>query len=147
MTALAADDVGVASIWLTPGIVAMELSELILTPYAAWSWGLGRHRSNNHVIPFFQFPFENRAGLRICMVCDSKRNFDRFHRVVRMELPNNGSFCFRYARHVLGGARQRSTLRSGVNTGALPRTSLSLTFLDPIALIKGQNLLGRHRGL
>src|SRR5467141_2206131 len=143
MTELAAEGVSVASIWLTSGIDTMELSELILTPYAAWSGGLGRHRSNDHVIPLFQFPFENRAGLRICMVCDSKRNFDRFHRVVRMELPNNGSLCFRRPRHVLGGARQRSTLlRSGVNTGALPRTSLSLTFVDPISLIKGQDLLG-----
>src|SRR6266404_5960452 len=143
MTELAAEAVGVASIWLTSGIDTMELSELILAPYAAWSWGLGRHRSNNHVIPFFQFPFENRAGLRICMVCDSKRNFDRFHRVVRMELPNNRSLCFRCARHVLGSARQRPTfLCSGISTGAS-----SLTFLDSVALIKGQNLLGRHRGL
>src|SRR6266404_3572896 len=138
MTELAAEAVGVASIWLTSGIDTMELSELILTPYAAWSWGLGRHRSNNHVIPFFQFPFENRAGLRICMVGDSKRNFDRFHRVVRMELPNNGSLCFRRPRRILGGsARQRHALRSGVNTGALPRTPLSLTFVDSIAPIKG----------
>src|SRR6267143_2794944 len=142
MTELATEAVGVASTWLTPGIDTMELSEPILTPYAAWSWGLGRHRSNNHVIPLFQFPFENCAGLGICMVCDSKRNFDRFHGVVRIELPNNGSLCFRRPRHVLGGARQRSTLlRSGVST------SLSLTFLDPISRIKGQNLLGRHRGL
>src|SRR6266853_2657760 len=103
-------------------------------PYAAWSWGLGRHRSNNHVIPFFQFPFENCAGLRICMVSDSKRNFDRFHRVVGMELPNDGCLCFRYARHVLGGERQRPTLlRSGVSTGASSLSSLSLTFVDPIA--------------
>src|SRR6266436_2537619 len=137
MTELAAEAVGVVSIWLTPGIDTMEYSELILTPYAAWSWGLGRHRSNNHVIPFFQFPFENCAGLRIRMVCDSKRNFDRFHRVVRMELPNDGSLCFRCPRHVLGGACQRPTLRSGVNTGALPRTPLSLTFVDSIAPIKG----------
>src|SRR6266404_215138 len=127
MTALAAEAVGAASIWLTPGIDAMELSELILTPYAAWSWGLGGHRSNNHVIPLFQFPFENCAGFRICMVCDAKRNFDRFHRVVGMELPNNGSLCFRRSRHILGGARQRPTLRSGVSTGARSRTSLSLT--------------------
>src|SRR6266436_2391420 len=103
--------------------------ELILTPYAARSWGLGRHRSNNHVIPFFQFPFENCAGLGICMICDSKRNFDRFHRVVRVELPDNGSLCFRCARHVLGGACQRPTLRRRVSS------SLSLTFLDSIALI------------
>src|ERR1700720_4440 len=102
----------------------------MLTPYAAWSWGLGRHRSNNHVVPLFQFPFENRAGLRICMVGDSKRNFDRFHRVVRMELPNNGSLCFRCPRCILrGGARQRTLLRSGVSTGVL-----SLTFVDAIAL-------------
>src|SRR3981081_1831066 len=133
MTALAAEAVGAAWIWLTSVIDPMELSELILTPYAAWSWGLGRHRSNNHVIPLFQFPFENYAGFRICMVCDSKRNFDRFHRVVRMELPNNGSLCFRRPRHVLGGPRQRSTLlSSGVST------SLSLTFLDSIALVEGQ---------
>src|SRR3982074_1049731 len=129
MTELAAEADGVASIWLTSGIDPMGLSELILTPYAAWSWGLGRHRSNNHVIPLFQFPFENCAGFRICMVCDSKRNFDRFHRVVRMELPNNGSLCFRRPRHVLGGARQRPTLlRSGFTTGALS------TLLDAIAL-------------
>src|SRR5712664_2863290 len=141
MTELATEAVGVASTWLTPGIDTMELSEPILTPYAAWSWGLGRHRSNNHVIPFFQFPFENCAGLRICMVGDSKRNFDRFHRVVRMELPNDGCLCFRCPRHVLGGARQRPTLLRSVSS------SSSLTFLDSIALIKGQNLLGRHRGL
>src|SRR4030088_420018 len=105
MTELAAEAVGVASIWLTPGIDAMELSELILTPYAAWSWGLGRHRSNNHVIPLFQFPFEDRGGFGICVVCDAKRNFDRFHRVVEMELPNKVSLWFRCARHVLAGAR------------------------------------------
>src|SRR6266436_1829322 len=106
--------------------------ELILTPYAARSWGLGRHRSNNHVIPFLQFPFENCAGLGICMVCDSKRNLDRFHRVVLTELPYNGSLRFRRPRHILSGARQCPTLvRSGVSAGALSLSSLSLTFVDP----------------
>src|SRR6266404_2402870 len=121
MTELAAEGVSVASISLTPGIDTMELSELILTPYAAWSWCLGRHRPNNHVIPFLQVPFENCAGLRICMVGDSKRNLDRFHLVVRMELPNTGSLCFPSPMHVLGGgAGQRPTiLRSRLSTDAL----------------------------
>src|ERR1700687_2341205 len=100
-----ADDV--ASIWLTPGIDAMELSELILTPYAARSWGLGRHRSNNQVVPFLQLPFENCVGLGICVVCDSKRNFDRFHRVVGMELPNNSSLCSAREARSVGRARAR----------------------------------------
>jgi hypothetical protein len=78
------------------------------------------------------------------MVCDAKGNLDRFHRVIRMELPNNGRLRFRCARQILGAsATQHPTLRrSGVVTGLLPLNSF-----DPIVFIKGQNLLGSHRGL
>ena len=75
------------------------------------------------------------------MVCDSKRNLDRFHRIVGMELPDNGSLLFRCSGQILrAGASRRSTVRrSRIITGMLP-----LSRFDPEALIQGQNFLGRQ---
>src|SRR6267378_4095838 len=102
MTALAAVGAGVASSWLTAGIDPMDWykSEL-LAPQGARNLVLGHYRSNNHVITFFQVPFENCTDLGIGVVGDSERNFHRFHRLIGMELPNHSVFCFRRVWEIL----------------------------------------------
>src|SRR5713226_580493 len=104
MTALAAEAVGVASSWLTAGIDPMGFrsADSRLATQGTWSLGFGRHGSDNQVVSFLQLPFENRADFRVCMVCDSKRNLDRLHRLIGMKLPSHGSLRFRCARQILG---------------------------------------------
>src|SRR5260370_16990525 len=111
MTALAGEAIGVGTSWLTAGIDSMEFIPgcKSLAPYSAWRLVLRRHRSNSDVVPFLQFSFEDSADFGVCVVCDSKRNLNRFHRLVRMELPNNGRLRFRCATQVLpAGAACRS---------------------------------------
>src|ERR1700736_1036199 len=100
MTARAAESVGIASSWLTADVdpIGRPDSRFLLAPQGAWRLGLGRHRSDNYVVALLQVPFENCVDLSIGMVCDSKRNLDRFHCVIWMELPNHGRLCLRCAR-------------------------------------------------
>src|SRR5271169_4260143 len=141
MTALAAEAARVTSGRWIAGADSIGWSRTAaLAPQTAESLVLGHHRPDNHIVPFFQFPFENCADLRVGVVCDSKRNLNRFHRVIRMELPNYGSICFRSTREILS-----------VDAGRLPNLRrrrvidrLPLSRFDPVAFIKRNNLLCRH---
>src|SRR5438445_9933751 len=105
MTARAVEAVGVAPSWLTLGIDPMvwfRFADSRLASQGTWSLRLGRHRSDNQVVALLQVPFDNGADFCVRMICDSKRNLHRLHRLIGMKLPNHGSLCFRCSRQILG---------------------------------------------
>ena len=96
------------------------------------------HRSNDQVVPFLQFSFEDPRDFRESMVRDAQRNLDRFHRVVRVKLPH-------HRRVSLGCTRRRCRRRTRLRGGDF--TQRLLAGFDPVLFVNRENLLARHRGL
>src|SRR5215471_10090497 len=134
MTSLtaAAADTSPSSLTARVGMAAsVERSRLVTQ--RSRTLGCGRHRANNHVIPWFQLALQEPGHFSIGMVGDSQRDSDGFHGIVRAQLPDRGGLGFRRLGCVLG-ARGSSARRV---VGCL----LLLIAINSILLIEGQHFL------
>src|SRR3984893_1533268 len=91
-----------------------------LPPYSSWRRRLRHNRSDDHLVAFLQFAFQQRRHFGVRVIGDSDRHFDGLHPVVGLKFPDHCAVGLRLAWKISHAPSLReAALRHRIRAGAL----------------------------